>query len=421
MKQWFANQQDGGAYDPPSFPEGAEFSPTPGAAGGGLLGDLRDVWQWDQVAAEVRQEGQARIGILGSPGSGKRCLFNRLRDWQAAWPETSQPESDTVRVEAYGAFVPADLPATDRQSGGRLLPSVEKIMLTLGDPNLLLYLVDATAGVQEADYRWVARLRATGRPLVVALNKCDVVDALETAVHTASRRLGMRVIPISAMTGQNVKTTLLPALLDAAPRAAISLGREIGGLRRLTAWRIIRQSALMAGLMSAQPIPFLDLPFQAMLHVGVVMRVGAIYGRAPGGGIGRETVGAAVGYLGLNYLAQSAAKLVPVLGWAVSGGLGTGATLLIGEAAIRYYEAGATVPLRQFWQHGRQRWRRMIHLWRAWAMDKMPGRKEEATAAQIIPVVDEGAGDDDECGGGNGRLSLPGRARLRWTPCAAPG
>ncbi|MCP4426528.1 MAG: hypothetical protein GY803_18705 [Chloroflexi bacterium] len=55
-------------------------------------------------------------------------------------------------------------------------------------------------------------------------------------------------------------------------------------------------------------------------------------------------------------------KLIPFVGWAVAGFLSGTMTFLFGEAAIRYYEAGATIPLKQLvgrprdgLRHGRQR------------------------------------------------------------------
>src|SRR5690606_37824590 len=113
------------------------------------------------------------------------------------------------------------------------------ILLAVGDPALVIYLVDGCRGVQPADFRWVSRLRAAGRPLVVALNKWDQVAEPAAMLQDAERRLGMPVIPISAHTGENVEERLLPALLNAAPKLAVPLGREIATLRRLAAPRII--------------------------------------------------------------------------------------------------------------------------------------------------------------------------------------
>jgi uncharacterized protein (DUF697 family) len=133
------------------------------------------------------------------------------------------------------------------------------------------------------------------------------------------------------------------------------MGREILNFRRIAARRIIRQAALFAGLMGGQPVPLLDLPFQAMLQVGVVMRVGAVYGFAPAGGMSREVIGTVAGSLGMRYLALSLMKVVPVLGWAVSGLSSAALTALMGEGAIRYYEAGGKVPLGNLLAGGRER------------------------------------------------------------------
>jgi len=136
--------------------------------------------------------------------------------------------------------------------------------------------------------------------------------------------------------------------LNAVPRLAVPLGREIAAVRKLAARRIIRQAALLAGLLGAQPIPLLELPFQVMLQSGVVMRVGASFGHAPGGGLNREIMATVGGALAGHYLAQTVAKLVPVVGWAVAGVLAAVSTLLVGEAAIAYYAAGGATPLRSW-------------------------------------------------------------------------
>jgi uncharacterized protein (DUF697 family) len=309
---------------------------------------LRNLWQWDAVAAEISQECQARVALVGLPAAGKRTLFNRLRGWrldarvseQAAEAVFAGP-ADPVHVESYGFFVLSDL----ADGGQPALETREGLMLSLGEPALVIYLLDAVHGVRPADYRWIATLRAAGKPLVVALNKADATAEPAAAVAEATRRLGMPVIPISAWTGLNVETRLLPALLDAAPRLAAPLGRELHSLRRVVARRLMRQAALLAGMLGAQPVPMLDLPFQAMLQVGVVMRIGAAYGHAPTGGLNRELLGTVLSTLGARLLALGLMKLVPVVGWIASGVLSSATTLLLGEAALRYYEAGGTITL----------------------------------------------------------------------------
>jgi uncharacterized protein (DUF697 family) len=316
---------------------------TSAMPGGGMMGALQDLGRWDELAAEVSHEGQARVAIVGLTDSGKRLLLNRLRGWDLAsiWKTTAELQQG-VALESYGSFVLADL--GEPREG--VLANSDELMMMLSDPALILYVLDATRGVLAADYRWVARLRAGGRPVLVAMNRIDECDDPAEATTEAARRLGTTIVPFSTNTGLHIEDQLLPALLNAVPRLAVPLGREIQSVRRVAARRVIRQAALFAGILAAQPVPLLDLPFQIMLQSGMVMRVGASFGYAPGGGLNREIIATVASSLALNYLAQSVIKLVPVLGWVISAALAAASTTLIGEAAIQYYAAGCTLPLR---------------------------------------------------------------------------
>ncbi len=365
------------------------------SVGGGLFDSLRDLWQWDGLAAEIGQESQARVAFVGLPGVGKSLLFNRLRGWVISGREGGTAVSDIfeleadLRLESLGVFVLADLPSRLEESG----LSSPALMMNLCDPALVVYLLDATTGVTADDYRWVAALRATGKPLLVVLNKCDLAGDETTITQEANEKLGMPVIPISAHTGHNVEARLLPAMLDAVPRLAVPLGRELRSLRRHAARRVIRQAALLSGVVGAQPVPLLDLPFQVMIQVGVVMRVGAAYGYVPTGSLNREVVGTVVGTLGIRYLALALVKFIPFVGWAVAGLLSGAMTFLIGEAAICYYEVDAQVPLSRLVGHPRDRLRHHRQQTRDWLSQTFRRRPRWVTAVahpeeEIIEVED---------------------------------
>lgn len=380
------------------------YDRPPGFDGGGMMpGDrmgwldsLRHLWQWDELAAEIGQESQARVAFVGLKMAGKSLLFNRLRGWAISETGIIEKEADPYRqlydldVESLGLFVLADLPS-HAAANGLMGPDLS---MALGDPALVIYLLDGTKGIRPDDFRWVAALRAGGKPLIVALNKIDVIADPETLVAEASRKLGVPAIPISAETGANVEEKLLPAMLDAVPRLAVPLGRELIGLRRVAARRVIRQAAVFSGLMGAQPVPMLDIPLQAMVQVGVVMRVGAAFGHAPTGGMSKEVMGTVISTLGLRYLALTLAKFVPFIGWVVGGALCSAMTILMGETAIRYYEGGGaanSTPLAELLDERQRRWR----LWpgRIKRRVRQPKWVEAVPASQAVEHLEDTSSD----------------------------
>jgi len=373
-------------YEPYSENNWEESSPQFGGGGQGSswLGALRDLWQWDSLAAEIGQENQARVAFVGLAGAGKSLLFNRLRGWDISHEPLSPPEGwmvDVLPLESLGMFLLVDLPGET----GQLSPERD-VLLMLGNPALFVYLIDGEQGVTPADYRWVATLRASGRPVIAVLNKVDLLDNPDEALSTACDRLGMPILSISALTGLGIENDLFPAMLDAVPRLAAPLGRELTALRHMAARRIIRQTAVLAGILGAEPVPFLDLPVQIMLQVGVVMRIGAAFGSTPSGGINREILGTIAGTLSLRYLAAAIVKTVPVLGWAAASLLSSGTTLLIGETALKYYASGKKLSFMntRLHQARRKRWLRARHL---------PPVNQDNPTVMLLPEEDNDPND----------------------------
>ncbi|MCO5188126.1 MAG: hypothetical protein M9918_08030 [Anaerolineae bacterium] len=309
-----------------------------------LFDTISQPWQMDELAAEVNRERQARIALIGRSGVGKRTLYNRLRGGIIDWSARPEPPDTTPNVEPLGLFILVDMPKLTDAELQPLLHSPESLLAHMGDPTLLVYLLNAVHGVTQADYRWLAALRMTGRSLIVVMNKSDLAPASVATI--AAQHLGMNVLTISAHSGDNIDNVLLPAMLQAAPQIAVPLANEIAALRHKAARRVIRQTALFTALLGAQPIPGLELPLLAITHIGLVMRIGAAYGHTPGGGIRRETVLTIGMVMALQYAAQTVIKMTPILGSVVSGLLSGLTTLIIGELAIRYYEADATLLVR---------------------------------------------------------------------------
>jgi len=370
-------------------------------------------FDWEGTREGVDRESRARILLLGMANAGKSTLFNRLRGWTVSPPApitSSSPESAdgrVERVEDFGLFCLVDLPedASGGDGSGEGVPAEGLDPFTLSsEADLLVYLLDGTAGVRATDYRWIGRLRQLGRPLVVTLNKTDLAGE-ETLSRLAEieEQLATSVLPISALNGDNVLDRLLPRMMDACPPLAVPLGRELRGFRRQAAGRLIRRTALFNGLIALEPVPLLDIPLQMITLVGLVLRVAAVYDRPPTDAHRREVVAAMAGGLAGRYAAQQAIKLVPVVGWLVSGLIGMSCTWLLGRAAVAYFEAGGDGALAKGWEqaqsglrqgrqsfqaawrrrmvepwaHARRRWRQLPRPQMRWVRPEMAEPEEE--------------------------------------------
>jgi len=360
------------------------------------LSNLLQNFDWEQTREGVSRESRARIVFMGLPGVGKSSLLNQLCGWSVSPPaDTSAanpeglPAIQAESTEDFGLFCLVDLLATPGEySGvgmyeglypfGSLNGGGPEAMYSLGrdgyehdlslsslDPfalaegaDLLVYVLDAGQGVSAADYRWVGRLRRMGLPLLVVLNKSDLLAGeLELTVRKteAEERLATTVLPVSALTGANVADELLPKLVNICPGLTVALGRELRSFRSRAAEHLIARTALLNGLVALEPIPLLDLPVQIMTLTGLMLRIAAIYDRPPAESRRRELAVAVAGGLAGRYGAQQLAKLVPVVGWAISSFVGWSATWALGRAAVTYFEAGGDAAIDRNWSRSKRR------------------------------------------------------------------
>ncbi len=352
-------------------------------------------FDWEETRAGVDRESRGRILLLGLAHAGKSTLFNRLRGWPVSPPAPANRSGETdgrsARLEDFGLFCLLDLP--EETSGGDGMGQDFSANgldpLDLADEaDLLVYVLDGTAGVRAADFRWIGRLRRLGTPLVVTLNKSDLMgeEALER-LPEIEERLATSVLPISALNGTNVTDGLLPRMVDACPALAVPLGRELRGFRRQAAARLIRRAAVFNGLIALEPVPLLDIPLQMITLVGLVLRVAAVYGRPPTDAHRREVMAAMAGGLAGRYATQQVVKLVPILGWLVSGLIGASCTWLLGRAAVAYFEAGGDTALAERWERARSGLRQRCRPLRVARQPLRVARQPLRVARQPLRVI----------------------------------
>ena len=324
------------------------------------LKDLRrflTTLDWDDLMTQVEQETQTRLAIVGPVNAGKSTLFNTLLGRDSS-PTSAVPGTTRKLIaDRFGPFILVDTPGFGEVEG---VDRAEIALEAVNHAAVVVLLLDAAAGLRQSDRDLYRQLTATGRPLVVALNKMDLVRRDREAVLTDARaRLdGARIIPISAKRGDGVATELMPALFQADPRLAVALGRALPAYRRLAARRLIRQAALLNALVGAEPVPGLDLPLLLATQVRLVLRIAAVYGEAISPERARELVVTMAGGAALRYLGGEAAKFLPGPGWLIAGALASASTAAIGQVAVRYFERHQRLTPRQMQNLYRQHLRR---------------------------------------------------------------
>jgi GTPase len=156
------------------------------------------------------------IVIVGRPNVGKSTLFNRLTGTRRS---IVTDEPGITRDRIYGTAVWSGRPFEVVDTGG-LLPDdraaipreiLKQAQAAIADASALVLVVDARAGTTPLDLELARRLRRTGKPFVIAVNKVDTLRQEDLAAQFYE--IGAEIFPLSAEHGLGVDT-----LLDALTR-----------------------------------------------------------------------------------------------------------------------------------------------------------------------------------------------------------
>ena len=194
-----------------------EPEPLPGVD----LEDASELWK-------PGDQPPPRVAIVGRPNVGKSTLFNRLvgsdRSVVHDMAGTTRDAIDTLVDTPDGPIVFVDTAGMRRRSrvdDSAEYYSVVRALRAIDGSDIALLVIDATDGVSSQDQRLAERVDAAGCPIVVMLNKWDLVDDPEQRLQIQidlKRKLyfvgDAPILKISALSGKGV-SKLRPVLQEA--------------------------------------------------------------------------------------------------------------------------------------------------------------------------------------------------------------
>lgn len=337
-----------------------------GASGSVLRGLTGRSMEMAEVQAEVAAECRGQVLVVGRCDEAVRRLLAHVRGQPPA------PSAGPTYREGF--FTLALLPEATASHGRPALDGNDSAAPGAEAPwefaeweelareaDVLLYVFRRDVGWRASDARWVARLHATGLPLVLVEADLSSDPAQnDPPPNPLPPREGAAPPPFPAREGGpgglgvlTMKLTpvadplnappadvvaLVERILAQRPKLGIPLAQEIPGCRPLIAQRAIRSGMLMTTLLGAEPIPLLDLPLQVALNWKLALQLAAIHGHPGLDHRSREMIGTVLWNLALRYVTQQVLKLAPVLGWIGSAALSGAGTWVLGNALVRYYQ-----------------------------------------------------------------------------------
>jgi GTPase len=192
--------------------------------------DAQEVGTYDAPVGTAKGVGGGSVPgvvIAGRPNVGKSTLFNRLigdeRSIVHDFAGTTRDSIDTIVHTDEGEIRFIDTAGMRRRSRmeyGTEYYSMVRALQSIDEADAALFVIDSREGVTAQDQRLAERIDASGCPIVICLNKWDLLDAdgrADAKAQVADKLAFVGyapVITISATSGFGVNK-LMPTLAEA--------------------------------------------------------------------------------------------------------------------------------------------------------------------------------------------------------------
>jgi GTP-binding protein Era len=152
------------------------------------------------------------VAIVGAPNAGKSTLLNRMLGEKISItsrkPQTTRNRILGVLHRPGAQLIFIDTPGIFKATDTLNLRIVDTALSAIGEADLILFMLDTASPDPASEYFLVRRLQKQRLPVVVALNKIDLVEksaVLETIQKWSTQYHFEVIVPISATEGTQIE------------------------------------------------------------------------------------------------------------------------------------------------------------------------------------------------------------------------
>lgn len=329
-----------------------------------------------------------KVAIIGPANVGKSTLYNQfIRKEQDKAAVSPIPGTTRVNQEAdAGIFNLVDTPGADAV-GPVGTQEREHALEAARSAHSLIIVFDAIQGVKQTEQDLYEQMLTLKKPFVVVLNKIDLAGKHEDAIiEKTALNLGIdkyQVIPVSALKGTGIADITM-SIIAADPAMTLALANAMPMYRRKIAWRTITTSSSLSAAIALSPLPVIDFIPLITNQVGMVMTIARIFQYKITPKRARELIGTfGLGMLGRT-LFQQFSKFASVPGWLLSSAIATSMTVVMGYAAIEWFEKGERISNERFSQLSKDLSKKMLGRFKQVFTKKPNKRKLKQTVIDIV-------------------------------------
>ena len=146
--------------------------------------DLAEVEEGDEPEFQPEPPPRTKLAVVGHPNVGKSTLVNALLGEERViafdQPGTTRDSiylDFTYKKRDYTLIDTAGIRKRGKTTEAIEKFSVIKTLQAIEDANVVIFVVDATAGISDHDVQLASFIQDAGRALVICINKWDAADA----------------------------------------------------------------------------------------------------------------------------------------------------------------------------------------------------------------------------------------------------